>query len=134
MRSLLTILILLLLAFVPAAAQGKGKGKGKGKEGQRFLPEEIQIIMAYYGPAPGSLPPGLARRGGGLPPGLAKQLRRNGRLPPGLEKRFTPFPPVLVQRLPPPPPGYRRVVYDRWAMLIYDAGNVVLDAIELTRR
>lgn len=137
MRCLLTILALLALALAPAAA-APGKGKGKSKSKHAFKSGEVQIIMEYYGGCCDGgregLPPGLAKRGGDLPPGLEKQLRRNGRLPPGLEKKVEPFPVELAHRLPPPPYGCRRVVYDRWAMLIQDATNVVLDIIDLRRR
>lgn len=45
-----------------------------------------------------------------------------------------PFPPDLERRLPPPPPGCRRVVVDQWAMLIADATNTVMDIIDLAKR
>lgn len=135
MRRLLTILALLTLVLAPAAAApGKSKGKAKNKQ-VAFHAGEVRIILDYYRDGgPGGLPPGLAKRGGELPPGLEKQLRRNGRLPPGLEKKVAPFPPELAHRLPPVPHGCRRVVYDRWAMLVQDGTNVVLDIIDLTRR
>jgi hypothetical protein len=60
-----------------------------------------QIVRDYLDhPPSGSLPPGLAKRGGNLPPGLEKQLRKNGTLPPGLQKRLSPYPSDLAKRLP----------------------------------
>ena len=91
------------------------------------------MIRGYYRGEGGGLPPGLAKKGS-LPPGLEKQLRRNGQLPPGLQKKIEPFPVVLEHRLPPPPPGCRRVMVDRWALLIHDSTNVVFDILDLTRR
>jgi hypothetical protein len=134
--------ILLCLPFAPvlalAAAQGKGQGKGKGKGNAspadlRFRSQDVRVIVDYFHPASG-LPPGLAKRGGDLPPGLEKQLRRKGTLPPGLQKRLAPFPADLEARLPPIQPGYRRVTLGTWALLIYDATNVICDVIDLSRR
>ncbi len=138
MCRLLSVLSFVLVLAVPAFPQGRGKGKGHRSESEsavsaRFQPQEVQIILGYYGPGGGGLPPGLAKRGGNLPPGLEKQLRRNGQLPPGLQKKVAPFPPVLEQRLPPVCRGCRRVVVDTWALLIQDATNVVLDIVDLSR-
>ncbi len=117
-------------------AQGKGKGKGHDKQepaaaAPRFSTHEAEIITAYYGGSTGNLPPGLAKRGGDLPPGLEKQLRRNGQLPPGLQKKIQPLPLELERRLAPAPPGCRRVVAGTTALLIRDAGNLILDVIQL---
>lgn len=90
-------------------------------------------MLEHYRPATGHVPPGLAKRSD-LPPGIEKQLRRNRRLPPGIEKKLSPFPPMLAERMGPPPIGCRRAIYGPWALLIQDAGNVVLDIVELTSR
>ncbi len=132
------LLLCVLVLAMPALPQGHGKGKGHRSEREatasaRFQPQEVQIILGYYGPGGSGLPPGLAKRGGNLPPGLEKQLRRNGQLPPGLQKKVAPFPPALEQRLPPVCGGCRRVVVDTWALLIRDATNVVLDIVDLSR-
>jgi hypothetical protein len=74
------------------------------------------------------LPPGLQK---GLPPGLQKQLQRKGTLPPGLQKKITPFPVVLVQQLPPPPPGYDYIFLDGRALIIARATQTILDVIDL---
>jgi hypothetical protein len=131
----------LWLSLPLALAAGQAKGKAKGHEKQtgahvtshRFHDPEVAIIINFYGPGTGNLPPGLAKRSGDLPPGLEKHLRRDGTLPPGLRKRLDPFPPALDARLGPVPVGYRRVMMDSWALLIHDATNVIADIIDLTR-
>ncbi len=140
MRIPVLLLSLILLFFTAGSAMAKdkpNKGRGNSHGGKatahRFQAQEIDIIRGYYHGGGGSLPPGLAKKGS-LPPGLEKQLRRNGQLPPGLQKKIEPFPVVLEQRLPPLPVGYRRVMVDRWALLVHDATNVVFDIIDLTRR
>ena len=128
---------LISAALVPAlvAAQGKGKGGGKGHgkgsgQGNRSFAEgDVKIILGYAGEHPG-LVSAEARR---LPPGLAKNLQRGKALPPGWQKKLVVFPVPLEQRLPPLPIGYRRVIVDRWALVIADATNVVLDVIDLVR-
>ena len=124
-------------ALAPAlvAAQGKGKGGGKGRgkgggQGNRSFAEgDVTIILGYAGEHPGFVS-AEARR---LPPGLAKNLRRGKPLPPGWQKKVVVFPVPLEQRLPPLPVGYRRVIVDRWALVIADATNVVLDVIDLVK-
>lgn len=136
MKRLLFVAVLALGCLLTSPAQAKGK-PNKNKHhaaASRFEPQHVEVILGYYGGGAGNLPPGLARRAGNLPPGLEKQLRRNGQLPPGLQKRLTPFPVALERRLPPPPPGCRRVILDSWALLIQDSGNVILDILDLTRR
>ena len=136
MRLPVLLLSFLLMFFAAGSAVAKdkpnkhqGNGHGGKATAHRFQAQEIDVIRGYYHGGGGSLPPGLAKKGG-LPPGLAKK----GGLPPGLAKKIAPFPVVLEQRLPPPPYGYRRVIVDRWALLINDATNVVFDILDLTRR
>lgn len=142
MRFLVLPLSLLLFFFAAGSGLAKDKpnkhrgNKGRGgaaAQGQRFRAQDIDVIRGYYYGGGGSLPPGLAKRDS-LPPGLEKQLRRNGQLPPGLQKKIEPFPMDLERRLPRLPAGYRRVMVDRWALLIHDATNVVFDILDLTRR
>ncbi|MFN0171500.1 MAG: hypothetical protein ACKV22_34215 [Bryobacteraceae bacterium] len=120
--------------LVPAAAlsQGKGKGKGRGNGGgpAAFSTVDLRIILDYAGQHP-NLVSAEARR---LPPGLEKNLRRGKPLPPGWQKKILAFPAPLEGQLSPLPVGYRRVVVDRWALVIADATNVVLDVIDLIRR
>lgn len=110
---------------------GKGSGKGNGKGGgtPRFAPPEVTIIVDYAGANTGL----VSAEAGRLPPGLAKNLQKGKPLPPGWQKKLVAFPAPLEQRLPPLPVGYRRVIVDRWALVIADATNVVLDVIDLIR-
>lgn len=102
---------------------GHGKGKGKGQENGNsvyFRQQDYGPVANYYqGPR-------------NLPPGLAKKYYRTGTLPPGWEKKLRPFPPMLVQQLPPPPPncamGYidgQAVVYDRTTRVIVDSIDLI---------
>ena len=134
----------LSIAVMGHAAQGKGKGQGKsGKSGGSggtvvsvsvvFGDSDRRIIQEWVRTTgPSGLPPGLAKRGE-LPPGLQKQLRRNGTLPPGLQKKISPFPDVLVRRLPPLPPdcGCDRIFLDGKALIIGRATSAILDVISL---
>jgi hypothetical protein len=126
------------LCLSPFRLSGQGKGNHKGAKaataaaGVVFLPGDIRLIRAHFGPGGSGLPPGLAKKDS-LPPGLQKQLRRKGTLPPGLQKKVVDLPPSLEGRLSPLPPGYRRVMVDRWAMIIATATNVIWDIIDLSR-
>jgi hypothetical protein len=123
--------------LIPVAwGQGKGKEKGPdkaaGKSGKRgaahaFSAQDRLSIYAYVRDTPGFLPSEVR----GLPPGLAKNLQRGKPLPPGWQKKMMGFPPGLEQRLPPLPMGYRRVVVDRWAFVVAQSTNTVLDVIDL---
>ncbi|MEZ5402105.1 MAG: hypothetical protein R2729_20700 [Bryobacteraceae bacterium] len=119
--------------LVPAAlAQKKGKGGKGGKKkqgGASFAAAEVTVILDYVRANPDMVPP-AARQ---LPPGLAKNLRRGKPLPPGWQKKMGAFPPPLEGRLPPLPGGYRRVIVDRWALVIAEATNTVLDVIDLIK-
>lgn len=137
-RSLFGVLGLSLVAPMTSLAldQGKGKGKGSAKGpvkkggGQlAFSSAETAIIFGYVGENPGF----LTREARGLPPGLAKNLQRGKPLPPGWAKKIAPFPVVLDRRLHPLPAGYRRVVVDRWAFVIAEATNTVMDVIDLIK-
>ena len=123
----------LVPALVVAQGKGKGGGKGHGKGGgqgnQSFAEGDVAIILGYAAEHPGFVS-AEARR---LPPGLAKNLRRGKALPPGWQKKVVVFPVPLEQRLRPLPIGYRRVIVDRWALVIADATDVVLDVIDLVR-
>jgi hypothetical protein len=113
-------------ALAGAKGKGGGKGHGKGVSAPPFAPSEATIVVDYVSANPG-LVPAEAR---GLPPGL---VRKGKPLPPGWQKKVVAFPVPLEQRLPPLPVGYRRVIVDRWALVIANATNVVLDVIDLIR-
>jgi hypothetical protein len=114
-------------------SKGKGKGKGhqhdhddedndwnRGRSGRYFRQQDYAVVQRYYdGPRD-------------LPPGLRKKYYRTGTLPPGWQKKLRPFPPALIQVLPPPPPncefGYMdgvAVVYDRKTRIILDTIDLI---------
>jgi len=113
--------------------RGRGRGRGRGQaQSAQSAPNQGYFREEYA--------EDLRRHYNGerdLPPGLRKKYYRTGTLPPGWEKRIRPFPPALIQRLPPPPPNCERgyldgyaVVYDRRTRVIVD----VLDILNATIR
>ncbi len=124
----------MMAILAPAAAEAQGKSKGRGKahkdSSAAFSTVDLRIILDYAGQHP-TLVSAEARR---LPPGLEKNLRHGKPLPPGWQKKLAAFPAPLEGQLSPLPAGYRRVVVDRWALVIADATNVVLDVIDLIKR
>ena len=116
-----------------AGDQGQGKGKGnRGGNGDApaFSAVDSRMILDYASRHSGLVSPDARR----LPPGLEKNLRRGKPLPPGWQKKILAFPTPLEGQLPPLPAGYRRVVVDRWALIVADATNVVWDVIDLIKR
>lgn len=96
-----------------------GRGNGNGNQGKHFREEDAGYLRKYYsGPAD-------------LPPGLRKKYYRSGRLPSGWEKRFRPFPPELVQRLPPPPQYCERGYVDGYAVVYDRRTRVIMDVVDL---
>jgi hypothetical protein len=136
-----TLILILMLSVSMASAGDKGKGKEKhhGNDSKDvsanvgiFIDNERDAIRHHYSrygkvDYRGSLPPGLAKRGGDLPPGLEKQLRRNGHLPPGLEKKLYPFPVELEHRLPPLRPGLSRGMIEGHAIIMDKKTSMILD-------
>lgn len=122
----------LFLSAASLPAKKKGDKNTKAKTGTHvavdiFIGPDREIIEHYFVTNAGSLPPGLAKRGGDLPPGLEKQLRKKGHLPPGLEKKIVPFPVELEGRLSPLKPDFgrgfiegRAVIYNRKTSVIFD--------------
>jgi hypothetical protein len=121
---------------------GNGNGKGKGNKHHEEAPAAVvdtsvgvavfvggdrDTIKHHFMADRGSLPPGLAKRGGDLPPGLQKQLIRNGHLPPGLEKKLYPFPVDLERRLPRLRPGLTRGIIGGSAVILDSKTKVILD-------
>jgi hypothetical protein len=102
---------------------GHGKGKGHDKGGFAYFRQQDYgpLVNYYQGPR-------------NLPPGLAKKYYRTGTLPPGWQKKLQPFPPTLVQELPPLPPGCncsmgyidgQAIVYDRTTRVILDSVDLI---------
>jgi len=137
-------IFILIVSFLISASiiSGKDNGKGKGKQPDKnakstsahfevdvFVESHRDLIRHHYRSYAdrGSLPPGLAKRGGDLPPGLEKQLQRNGHLPPGLEKKLYPFPVELERSLPPLKPGLIRGIIGGSAVIVNKETSVILD-------
>lgn len=77
-----------------------GQGKGKGKKKNKGVGNQ-------------GMPPGLAKKGGALPPGIAKRQ----------------LPTDLISQLPPPLPGYERIIVDKDVLLVNIATQVVHDVL-----
>lgn len=119
-----------LLAAPAALLANQGRGRGHGHDDDRedrregrdryFRAEDAVLLRQYYG-------------GGveNLPPGLRKKYYRTGKLPPGWEKRFRPFPPELVQRLPPLPAYCDRGYVDGYAVVYDRRTRVILDVLDI---
>jgi len=123
--------------------QGKGAGQGKGGDAGRapgkqavthpaFRDAEIRILLDFYRPGSGNLPPGIARKGS-FPPGILKQVARGKGLPPGLADQLEPLPPPLARQFPPAPPGYRRMICGTLALLLEDSTGMVVDLVSLVQ-
>lgn len=139
---------MLILALAPCLMGGQGQGQAAGAQQgasqseQSGPPKEIypffrdaetKLILDFYRPGSGHLPPGLARKGDGAA-GLQRQLRITGTLPPGVEKKLEPFPADLDRRLNPVPAGYRRALFGTAALLVQDATNLIVDLLDVVRR
>jgi hypothetical protein len=65
------------------------------------------------------------------PSGVRKKYYRTGKLPPGWENRFRPFPPAVIERLPPTPPYYDRGYLDGYAVVYDRRTRVIMDLVDL---
>lgn len=97
----------------------EGHGHGEGNQQRHFRQEDASFLSEHYdGPRD-------------LPPGLRKKYYRTGTLPPGWEKRIRPMPPVVIQRLPPPPPNCERGYVDGYAVVYDKRTRVIVDLLDL---
>ena len=118
------IVFLLSVTSILFADHGQGHGRGKGHNKSSFVyfrQQDYGPLVSYYqGPR-------------NLPPGLAKKYYRTGTLPPGWQKKLQPFPPALVQQLPPLPPGCNCAMgYVDGQAIVYDTTTrVILDSVDL---
>ncbi len=137
-RSLSLTCSFLILLAVPLASSAGDKSKSAQHADHSsgvdahvavdvFVGRDREVVRRYYSGHPGSLPPGLAKRGGDLPPGLEKQLQRKGHLPPGLDKRVVAFPVELERQLPPLKSGLMRGVIEGRAVIYNPKTSVILD-------
>lgn len=127
--------LFVLAGALPAPGQND-RGRSAAAGGTRvdahvgvdiFLGRDRNVIRDYYRLHHGSLPPGLAKRGGNLPPGLQKQLRRKGHLPPGLDREIVFFPVELERQLPPLKAGLVRGIVGGRAVIYNPRTSVILD-------
>lgn len=140
--AMLRLSLMLLLGAALLFGQGKSAGKGKSRGGDpgapakqavthpSFRDAEVRILLDFYRPGSGNLPPGIARKDE-FPPGIMKQIARGKGLPPGLEKKLEEFPPPLARQFPPPPAGFRRALCGNFALLIQEGTNLVVDLVAL---
>lgn len=98
-------------------------------EAATFSAHEIEVIVGFYhGAAESDAPRGRGRgRNKGLPQGIAKNLARGKPLPPGIAMQQ--LPPTLIERLPPPPAGFERIVVAGKILLIETATQIVHDVL-----
>jgi hypothetical protein len=99
---------------------GEGEHEhGKGHRDSYFQRGDALYLHEYYG---GPVD---------LPSGVRKKYYRTGKLPPGWEKRFRPFPPAVIERLPPTPPYYDRGYLDGYAVVYDRRTRVIVDLVDL---
>ncbi len=116
----------------------------KTLDSYRVRADEMAAIRDYYRahpepePAPAKkqkkLPPGLKKkvaRGGALPPGWQKKVARGEVMDPVVYEHARPLPPVLVQTLPPPPPGTVIVTVEGKVVRLLEATRMILDVFDL---
>lgn len=147
-RVFLGAAITLTVALSAAHAGGdKGHGHGKkdrdhhedqdrrGHDNDRDVNVDVSInfgsdrraIISDYYQSVKPCPPGLAKKHNGCrPPGQAKKSYVIGRPLPG---GYEPLPPVLMQRMPPPPRGYVYGYVDGDVLMIAEATHRVVDAV-----
>lgn len=97
----------------------------------RFDDHSRGAVHDYYGDRfrRGHCPPGLARKHNGcMPPGQARRWERGRPLPRNVI--YYAVPPVVLGRLPPPPPRHRYVRVASDILLIAVGSAMVIDAIE----
>lgn len=90
--------------------------------GPRFRTDDFTLIFNWHHDHDGAVWYGRP-----LPPGLERQLRMRGHCPPGMVIRT--LPPVLVERLGPPPRGYDRFVIGRDVVMVELASGTIADII-----
>ena len=134
----LALVLVGLLAAAPTMADpphGKGKGKGKGHDAGRvvhFNDQHRGYVQEYYVEqhrSPQGCPPGLAKKNNGcMPPGQAKKWQVGQPLPRDIAHYDVA--PSLVNRLGPPPPGYRYVRVGGDILLVKTETQTVVDALQ----
>ena len=90
-----------------------------------FSGGEIETIRAWY--REHGYADGRVKGRKTLPPGIAKNLGRGKPLPPGIAKQMLPA--GLIERLPPAPEGYERIVVDGRVLLVEVATQIIHDVL-----
>ena len=108
----------------------RAEGSPGGRDGY-FADRHRSVVHEYYDAQyhAGNCPPGLAKkRNGCLPPGQAKKWQIGRPLP--RDVVVYDVPPILVERLGPPPAGHRYVRVAADILLIAVGTGMVVDAIQ----
>lgn len=119
--------VLYILAAATMLAFAAQSSAGEIGVDVSFTGGEVSTIRAYYRDH-AVKHNGKRKNNKGLPPGIAKNLQRGKRLPPGIAKQALPA--GLVDRLPPPPKGFERVVLSGKVLLVEIATQVIHDVLE----
>jgi Ni/Co efflux regulator RcnB len=117
--------------------QAKPTNRGQAKKAERgqvqarpaFREHDRELARNWYYHNRRELPPGL-RRQDRLPPGLEARLRAGYVIGPDMRRRIYPVPAQLIRAFPPPPRGYRYVVFGGHVILV-DVRFRVFDVIRL---
>ncbi len=141
----MTLLLCAVAFSFPALADKGGKGgkssgvevlKDIGREDRReggvlISRSEREIIRGFLvEERTRSCPPGLAKKHNGcLPPGLAKKYHSGDRLDDSVN--FRDLPERLLRLLSPPAKGHKYVMVDDEVLLIAEATQLVLDAVDI---
>ena len=116
----------------PAGEEREGaSAKGRAAPVAHFGDQHRNAVREYYGEraASGRCPPGLAKKNNAcLPPGQAKKWALGRPLP--RDVIFYEVPRPLIERLGPPPSGYRYVRVASDILIIAVGTAMVVDAIQ----
>jgi len=124
---------LLAVTLLCGAHFAPGQQAEPAKEAPReqypfFTDAENRLILDYYRPGSGNVPPVAAKRE------APKPLARGGTLPEALEKSVEAFPKELDRRLRTVPTGYRRILHGHLALLVQDTTRLIVDTLDVSRR
>ena len=136
LRVALTVSVLLtILACTTTRADGKyTRADNRTSTAEKiaiavFSEVERQIIAEYFhkhGHSSGKKAKGKGKPRG-LPPGIAKNLQRGKPLPPGIAKQH--FPVGLIDKLPPAPRGFERIIVGGKIILVEVATQIIHDVL-----
>ena len=132
--ALMASVLLSVLACAPTRADDKfTRADSKPSSAERivsavFSEVERQIIAEYFHKHGHSSRKGKGKgKPRGLPPGIAKNLRHGKPLPPGIAKQY--FPAGLIDRLPPAPRGFERIIVGGKIILVEVATQIIHDVL-----